>query len=285
MIKTPMERLLSAIRKGNLEKVEQIIAKNPDIIDDYEQEGLDPLDVTTPLMKASTYDSTLIVEALIEAGADVNKKNYRGSTPLIKACWEGNSDIVEILIEAGANVNWQTLDDYTPLTIACERNNLDIVEILIKAGADVNKRGPKGREPVKITTNNKILDMLINAGARDPYKILINTVDIDYSKPTPAAAKPVAPTPAAAKPVAPTPAATPAATPGQGFVPVKGWEVLTSKSKGLQYYYCANLQKSSWQTPTEECPSVAKVAQGGYYRRKSRNKRKHVKRSKRKTRR
>lgn len=288
-----MERLLSAIRKGNLEKVEEIIAKNSDIINDYEQEEEDPLNVTTPLMEACTYDNTLIVKALIEAGADVNKANYNRITPLIRACWENNSDIVKTLIEAGANVNWATYDDHTPLIIACKKNNSVIVEILIKAGADVNKKGPKDRAPITIATDNKnskIVDMLNNAGARDPFKILINTVDIDHRKPTPAAAKPVAPTPAANPAV--TPAVTPAAAiPGQGFVPVKGWEVLTSKTKGKQYYYCANLQKTSWKTPTEECPSVVKVAQGGYYRRKIRHRRtrkrssrKHVKQSKRKTR-
>ena len=45
-----------------------------------------------------------LAEYLIESGAEVNVKNYRGETPLHEACRHKNHELVELLIRSGADV-------------------------------------------------------------------------------------------------------------------------------------------------------------------------------------
>ena len=60
----------------------------------------------TPLMVASSCGHVDIVNALIQAGADVNKDGYRGLTPLFFGVVGGkSSSIVETLLKNSANPN------------------------------------------------------------------------------------------------------------------------------------------------------------------------------------
>lgn len=104
----------------------------------------------------STDTRRLIIETLIELGADVNAKNAYGATALhelsYKYCRRDVSDLMCALIVAGADINARTEDDETPLhTLArndyiydqCESWQLlrvEVTRILIDAGADVHAR-------------------------------------------------------------------------------------------------------------------------------------------------
>ena len=41
------------------------------------------------------------VEALVEAGSDVNAKNSCGVTPLMDACTRGHVEIIDLLLKTG----------------------------------------------------------------------------------------------------------------------------------------------------------------------------------------
>ena len=86
----------------------------------------------TPLMVASSYGHDDIVEALIQAGANVNKQeSYYGLTPLCFAVSDQFTSIVEMLLENGANPNVIAMNK-TPLDVANESENETIFELLIK---------------------------------------------------------------------------------------------------------------------------------------------------------
>ena len=64
----------------------------------------------TPLHKAAmcVMNNPDIINALIQAGADVNAKDEEGETPLHGAADENtNPDIIIALVQAGANINAQ----------------------------------------------------------------------------------------------------------------------------------------------------------------------------------
>jgi ankyrin repeat protein len=50
----------------------------------------------------------------------------------------GNPATVQALIDAGADVNAQTNDGFTPLMVAAFQGHKDIVQLLVREGADVN---------------------------------------------------------------------------------------------------------------------------------------------------
>lgn len=61
----------------------------------------------TPLHEAANNNHYAIVEALLEAGADINDRggiHCNGITPLIDAASCGNLEIIQLLVDMGANV-------------------------------------------------------------------------------------------------------------------------------------------------------------------------------------
>jgi parallel beta-helix repeat protein len=74
------------------------------------------------------------VEALLEAGADVDAKAL-GFTPLMSAVKLGRVETVKALLAAGADVNAEGADGRTALMIAKVEGHTEIAKLLKKAGA------------------------------------------------------------------------------------------------------------------------------------------------------
>ena len=95
----------------------------------------------TPLHVASYEGHIGVVAALIEAGADVERPDESGRTPLYVASKEGHFDLVLVLIEAGADIDRPRDTGATPLYTASFEGHVDVVAALLETGADVD--GPR----------------------------------------------------------------------------------------------------------------------------------------------
>jgi ankyrin repeat protein len=168
------------VKEGQLPRVKYLIDRGADI--DYEEDG------ATLLFQAVDHERVEVVKTLILAGADVNrktnfgyqaihtaasvtgdeafailelllwagceleKKNPNGSTPLHMA---KSGRVAKALIQGGADIEsrvsslscfpWNGL---TPLHEHARKGRIEIAEILIQAGADVNARCDKGKTPL-----------------------------------------------------------------------------------------------------------------------------------------
>lgn len=89
----------------------------------------------TPLIYATSMGQSSLVDFLLANGALVNQQIER--TALMFAAEGGHLEIAQKLIEAGANVN-AAHKNYTALQETIFRNNLPMVQLLIAHGADVN---------------------------------------------------------------------------------------------------------------------------------------------------
>ena len=95
------------------------------------------------LMFAISNGNRSTVEALLNAGANVNASDEQGMTPIILAAIQWGGDHVaclQLLLDAGAEVNARKKDGLTALMIASGAGDADGVERLLLAGADVNAR-------------------------------------------------------------------------------------------------------------------------------------------------
>ena len=123
----------------------------------------------TPLYIAAQYGDEDVVQALIEASADVNKAEVDDCvTPLCVAAFRGHEAVVRSLIEASVDVNKAMDNGGTPLYVAARENHETVVRALIEAGADVNKAADNGATPLIMATRNDheaIVRALIEAGA------------------------------------------------------------------------------------------------------------------------
>uniref|UniRef100_A0A8D0CQ69 Ankyrin repeat domain 28 n=1 Tax=Sander lucioperca TaxID=283035 RepID=A0A8D0CQ69_SANLU len=82
----------------------------------------------------------------------INEPNAYGNTPLHVACYNGQDVVVNELIECGANVNQVNEKGFAPLHFtAASRHGALCLELLVCNGADVNIKSKDGKTPLHMT--------------------------------------------------------------------------------------------------------------------------------------
>ena len=85
------------------------------------------------------------LDAAIGAGDAVNERDQYGKTALMYGVMRGFVLVVERLLEAGADPNIRAPNGATALFMAAVRGESSIIELLMKANADIMVKGPKGQ--------------------------------------------------------------------------------------------------------------------------------------------
>jgi len=155
----PEISIFEACSLGKFDSVAHLIYLNPDVVNQFSEDGFTPLglasyfgheDITRylllkeadpnvasnngynvfPLHSAVASDHTMIAKMLLEAGAQVNVSQQSGVTPLHSAAQNGNIELLIVLLEAGAQVNVRMEGGKTPANLAAEKGFTDIAKIL-----------------------------------------------------------------------------------------------------------------------------------------------------------
>lgn len=154
-----------ACARGNLARVRELIAQKKDRVNQPNHHGYTPLYWTA-------YNNDLeLLQALLEAGANINQPNNDddGWAPLHRAAYEGYLEFVQELIKKGADVNQQTNDGGCALGKAAYRGHIEVVQTLITANANVNLQDKHGKTPIMSASaefdHPKVAQILLNAGA------------------------------------------------------------------------------------------------------------------------
>lgn len=98
----------------------------------------------TPLMMAALGACPDVVEALLEAGANVDTENNKGTTALmcISENQEVAPEIIRTLVSHGANVNHCNKAGATAVLAVSYIPLLDSLDLLLSKGADIETRAP-----------------------------------------------------------------------------------------------------------------------------------------------
>jgi len=86
-------------------------------------------------MLAATLKNPELVDLLIDKGADVNARDYRGYTALMAAAYYGNEHCVKRILQKKPDINWKASDGNTALSFAKKRKHTKIAKILKANGA------------------------------------------------------------------------------------------------------------------------------------------------------
>ena len=125
---------------GNIERVKGLIES------DAECPKYTHVNGKTALHWGAAKGDVSIVDALLKAGAEINKAAAWGESPLYEAAAKGQVAAAEVLISAGADMNQaQTKEGYTPLIAAAIAGHTPMVEALLAAGVDKDKADKSGK--------------------------------------------------------------------------------------------------------------------------------------------
>lgn len=101
---------------------------------------------TSPPCAAASHE-VVLVELLLEAGADVEMADSGGVRPLWIASHQGHREALSRLLQAGASVNARALDGTTALWAACMQGHACCVRALLGAGGDARIASCGGTTP------------------------------------------------------------------------------------------------------------------------------------------
>lgn len=152
------ETLFDAVAAGDVDRVRALLAAGADR-NARNAEG------ATALMLAAHAGNLGLVNALIEAGADVNALDERGWGPLSRAVYNadldrGFADVVQALIDAGANLEAPIGFGVRPLMLAAGYGETAVVETLLRAGADVLARNEGGLTALMMVKQKHYVDVI-----------------------------------------------------------------------------------------------------------------------------
>jgi uncharacterized protein len=138
-----MTALMNAINKNSLTLVKQLIENGADV---------NELDSShdAPLVMAAYKGYDLIVEALLQAGADVRAVDPgMKATALHAAAYAGRTGAAKLLIEYHIDINKQgPYNGYTALHDAIWQDNVDVAKLLLAANADLSLLSNDGKSPL-----------------------------------------------------------------------------------------------------------------------------------------
>lgn len=117
---------------GRDEGLRDLVARQPDLVNAYADDGF------TPLALAAFFSSAATVRLLLAHGADVSlaARNDMRVQALHAAVASRNADAALALLDAGADSNARQQVGYTPLMAAAGAGRGDMVTLLLDRGAD-----------------------------------------------------------------------------------------------------------------------------------------------------
>ena len=121
---------LEIVKTDALEEVKEGIDKKANL------DARTKRDKMTPLMVAARYNTSDVVKALVDAGADVNAQDSVENTALRYAITYNTAETVAILVDGGADANVVGKLGVTPSIVVSMRGTPEMGRILINAAAD-----------------------------------------------------------------------------------------------------------------------------------------------------
>ena len=161
--------LHTAVIAGNFEEVNRLLDGGADVnaIDSAEigPAGDKYIEYGTPLHFVTKVP---IAKALIDAGANIDVKNYNDAQPLHTASWGGHADVVQFFLDSGADWTVPDKKGLTALHIASQIGQVPVIQVFHKHGADINyvsPMDPEKRTPLHVAGSKDAAKALVDSGA------------------------------------------------------------------------------------------------------------------------
>ncbi|MBD6618753.1 ankyrin repeat domain-containing protein [Komarekiella sp. 'clone 1'] len=159
---------MSQVSKQSLSEAtnQWLIAKgyNPEILNQPGENG------DTALMKATREGVYVVVQELIEAGADINARNSDASgglrlrnNALWFACFGNHYDLIHLLLAANIDINNQNDNGATVLMYAASSGKTEVVKLLLQYYPNMHLKNLDDYKAIDFASNLEVLRILKNA--------------------------------------------------------------------------------------------------------------------------
>jgi len=147
----PALNIFEAAATGQTARVRELIAANPALLNAYAPDGFHPLGL------AAFFGNKSTVEALLQAGADVNQQSREAMkvSALHSSAAARRPDIAALLLAKGANPNLRAEAGVTVFHEVAITGQIDLAEMLLKHGADLNVKDNSGKTPLAHAIDSK----------------------------------------------------------------------------------------------------------------------------------
>ena len=148
---SPALNIFEASATGQTARVRELLAANPSLVNAYAPDGFHPLGL------AAFFGNKATVEALLQAGADVNQQSRESlkASALFSSAAARRPDIAEILLAKGANPDLRAEAGFTVVHSAAISGQIDLATLLLKYGADLNVQDTSGKTPLAHAIESK----------------------------------------------------------------------------------------------------------------------------------
>ncbi|MGB3863083.1 MAG: ankyrin repeat domain-containing protein, partial [Candidatus Aminicenantaceae bacterium] len=190
-----------AVQQGDISKTQNLIAKDPSVLNSKTEDGRTPLHVAvmgghkelveylireganidapdkegrTPLLNAIMLKKPDLAHRLIKLGADVKIKSEEGANAIIYALFFGPEDLIEPILDSGQDVNERYEGGVTLMQGAAAFGHKNALNVLLEQGADVNVSSDRGETPLYFGVQQgrtEIVEWLLSHGAQTQCKL------------------------------------------------------------------------------------------------------------------
>lgn len=152
--------LLPAAKKGKVEQLRALLDDGANI-ERKNNRG------QTALVRASEFGRFECIQFLLDRGADANAG--RKFCSLVYASMSGHVESVRLLLDHGAKIDTKSYYGLTPLMYACLSGQAACVALLLERGADTSLSTPGGLSATDYSTSAEILQLLLDASNKTDY--------------------------------------------------------------------------------------------------------------------
>jgi ankyrin repeat protein len=138
--------IFEAAESGDIRKLEAYIKADPSLLEAYSKDGW------TALHLAAHYGHVDAARALLLNGAntETRSRNEMKNTPIHAAVAGNRTMMVELLLEHGAEIDVQQHGGWTALHGAAQHGNAEMVELLLEFGANADVASDDGKTAIDI---------------------------------------------------------------------------------------------------------------------------------------
>lgn len=152
-----------AVKNGNLVRIQALLEAGANV-NQRDKKG------RTPIIIASEIGDAILVKLLLAWNADVNVIDSWDRTALLVAAQKADTGILRNLLAAGANPDTANKNNITALIASAQKGNFEGVQLLLDCGAKINAQDSLGWTALMWAVNGKdetIVRLLLGSGA-DP---------------------------------------------------------------------------------------------------------------------